>query len=605
MIRHVFGSLALSIWALIGCSQSGVVTYNLADYGVSASSCDNTERLSYVIDSLVAVQNGDPMVLNLEKGVYNFHPSEKLQRELYISNHDQVNPKNCAVIIEGARNITLDGNGAELLFHGVMLPIVIQNTENCVVKNISIDFAKPHIAQIEVMKNDTINKEITYRVEPWVDYYIKDGVFHHKGEGWDIDVQNAIAFDGQTRHIVYNTSDIWMGKRDSEIVGDRMVKAKWDDKRLVKGTRLALRSWRRPTPGVFVNQAKNTTLRNLTVHYADGMGLMAQMSENITLDEFNVKLKGENDPRYFTTQADATHFSACKGVIKSVNGLYEAMMDDAINVHGTYLKVIERLDDYTLIAEYQHPQAFGFKWGEVGDLVQFVSANTMEVIGDENVVTEISPENDTNGDKKFTIEFEEKLNGNISNATTIGIENLTWTPEVLFANNMIRNNRARGTLFSTPKKTVVENNVFDHTSGCAILLCGDCNGWFETGACRDVTIRNNTFINALTNMFQFTNGVISIYPEIPNLEGQKKYFHGGRKRAITITDNHFITFDMPLLYAKSVDGLVFQRNKVTVNNDFEPLHTIRKRFLFEKTANVEILDNDIPDFLFERDVEFR
>lgn len=91
----------------------------------------------------------------------------------------------------------------------------------------------------------------------------------------------------------------------------------------------------------------------------------------------------------------------------------------------------------------------------------------------------------------------------------------------LFADNVIRNNRARGTLFSTPLKTVVERNLFDHTSGTAILLCGDCNGWFETGACRNVLIRNNRFINALTNMFQFTEAVISIYPEIPDLEHQK------------------------------------------------------------------------------------
>ena len=129
---------------------------------------------------------------------------------------------------------------------------------------------------------------------------------------------------------------------------------------------------------------------------------------------------------------------------------------------------------------------------------------------------------------------------------------------------MIRNNRARGSLFSTPKKTVVENNIFDHTSGTAILLCGDCNGWFETGACHDVLIRNNKFINALTNQFQFTNAVISIYPEIPDLKGQKKYFHGG----IVIEDNEFETFDMPILYAKSVDGLVFRNNVIRQNHDY-------------------------------------
>ncbi|KAA2284222.1 alpha-1,3-galactosidase B, partial [Acinetobacter sp. AB118710] len=75
------------------------------------------------------------------------------------------------------------------------------------------------------------------------------------------------------------------------------------------------------------------------------------------------------------------------------------------------------------------------------------------------------------------------------------------------------------------KKTLVENNRFDHTSGTAILLCGDANGWYETGSCHDIQIRNNTFINALTNMFQFTNAIISIYPEIPDLKNQQKYFH--------------------------------------------------------------------------------
>lgn len=46
---------------------------------------------------------------------------------------------------------------------------------------------------------------------------------------------------------------------------------------------------------------------------------------------------------------------------------------------------------------------------------------------------------------------------------------------MLFADNVIHNNRARGALFSTPKKTIAENNLFDHTSILAILLCGDCN----------------------------------------------------------------------------------------------------------------------------------
>lgn len=169
---------------------------------------------------------------------------------------------------------------------------------------------------------------------------------------------------------------------------------------------------------------------------------------------------------------------------------------------------------------------------------------------------------------------------------------------MLFADNVIRNNRARGALFSTPRRTVVEDNLFDHTSGTAILLCGDCNGWYETGACRDVTIRRNRFVNALTSMYQFTNAVISIYPEIPDLPGQKQYFHSG----IVIEDNEFDTFDMPILYAKSVDGLVFRRNVVRQNSDYGQMHWNTHRFLFERVANDVIEGNDFRGGAGEYDV---
>lgn len=336
----------------------------------------------------------------------------------------------------------------------------------------------------------------------------------------------GIAFEGDTKHLVYNTSDVYCPiKGVKEIAPRRILAPEWKDQRLVPGTVMALRGWYRPTPGIFLSHDVNTTIENVQVHYAEGMGLLAQLCENITLDKFGVCLRGENDPRYFTTQADATHFSGCKGKIVSRNGLYEGMMDDAINVHGTYLKVMKRVDDRTLVGRYMHNQAWGFEWGCIGDEVQFVRSNTMELIGETNRIASIRPydKEQIAGAREFLITFTEPVDAAINEKSGFGIENLTWTPEVLFAGNVIRNNRARGTLFSTPKATVVEDNLFDHTSGAAVLLCGDCNGWYETGACRNVIIRKNRFVNALTNLFQFTNAVISIYPEIPNLKDQQKY----------------------------------------------------------------------------------
>lgn len=210
----------------------------------------------------------------------------------------------------------------------------------------------------------------------------------------------------------------------------------------------------------------------------------------------------------------------------------------------------------------------------------------------ENQIISIEPIRSTANDpiKDFRIKFATPLPGEIDpEQTDIGIENLTWTPTVRFTDNIVRNNRARGALFSTPKPTRVERNIFDHTSGCAILLCGDSNGWYETGACKDVVIRDNKFINALTSMYQFTNAVISIYPEIPRLDKQKKYFHSG----IRIENNEFESFDKPILYAKSVQGITFTNNQINTNKEYPAFHPIKKRILFERVADANVFDNRI------------
>ena len=578
----------LSLSLVLSCTT-------LSAHGLKANSSKNASPvLQKALAKIKAeYKEGEKVILRFPEGRYEFHEKGAAVREYYISNHDQTNPKKVGIALEDMKNLTLDGQGSEFVFHGRMLPVSLLRSENCLLKNFSIDFENPHIAQVKIVENDP-QDGIVFEPAPWVDYRIaKDSIFEAYGEGWTMRHSWGIAFDGDTKHLVYNTSDIGCPTKGASEVAPRRIHAPgWKDARLVPGTVVAMRGWGRPTPGIFLSHDVNTTIENVKVHYAEGMGLLAQLCENITLEKFGVCLKGDADPRYFTTQADATHFSGCKGKIVSCNGLYEGMMDDAINVHGTYLKVVKRVDDRTLVGRYMHGQSWGFEWGCPGDEVQFIRSNTMELVGKQNKIISIRPydKEQTEGAREFLITFQEPVDQVINEQSGFGIENLTWTPEVLFSGNVIRNNRARGSLFSTPRKTIVENNLFDHTSGAAILLCGDCNGWFETGACRHVIIRKNRFVNALTNLFQFTNAVISIYPEIPDLKGQQQYFHGGPEGGIVIEDNEFETFDAPILYAKSVDGLVFRNNTIKLNTEYKPFHPNRNRFWLERVTNVTIAE---------------
>ncbi len=592
-------SAALMLTASV-CAAGNPVIINIdKTYGIKPGNGKSvTAKMGKALNDIRQKYNGRNVKIVLAPGRYDFYPDKSANRTYFISNHDQDNPKNVGMPIEGIDSLEIEGNGADLIFHGRMLPISVINSRGVKINNLHIDFAEPHITQLTILSNDP-QKGITFSVPEWARTRIADDTrLELYGDGWSVKPGGGIPFEGDTKRVVYGTGDISV-PLDSVVRIDRQtyLAPRWRSKTIKPGMVVTARSWGRPTPGIFLSECTNPTLNGVSVHYAEGMGLLAQLCDSVTLTGFNVSLRGDNDPRYFTTQADATHFSGCKGKITSTGGLYEGMMDDAINIHGTYLKVVGREDDKTLLGQYMHGQSYGFKWGEPGDSVNFINSSTMELLGSTNHIAAISPvDKETDlGAKVFRITFTEAVPAEINADKTFGIENLSWTPEVLFADNIIRNNRARGSLFSTPRTTIVERNLFDHTSGTAILLCGDCNGWFETGACRDVVIRDNRFINALTSLYQFTAAVISIYPEIPDLEGQTTPFHGGKGYpGVVIENNEFQMFDAPLLYAKSIDGLVFRNNRISFNKDYPPFHYNKYNIRLEHTRNVTVENNTTP-----------
>lgn len=58
------------------------------------------------------------------------------------------------IALEDMKNLTIDGQGSEFVFYGRMIPVSLLRSENCVLKNFSIDFEQPHIAQVQVVEND-------------------------------------------------------------------------------------------------------------------------------------------------------------------------------------------------------------------------------------------------------------------------------------------------------------------------------------------------------------------------------------------------------------------------------------------------------------------
>jgi hypothetical protein len=255
-----------------------------------------------------------------------------------------------------------------------------------------------------------------------------------------------------------------------------------------------------------------------------------------------------------------------------------------------YVPVVERINDTTLKGCFAHDMSLGLIWATPGDTVAFVTKKTMNPAG-TGIVSSFNLLDKMN----FVITFQQKIPESIT--TDFALENLTWTPNATITHCFVGSNRARGYLISTPGRVLIENNIFE-TSGSAILIAGDANYWFESGAVTDVTIRNNEFrFPCNSSSYQFCNAIISIYPEIPEADSLLPYH-----KNITIEENTFNPSDYPVIYAKSVDGLVFRNNTITRSYEYQPWHPSKFSFIFDACRNVEIAGNKIGDDVLGKNI---
>lgn len=531
--------------------------------------------------AIQAMREAPGSTLKLAKGVYHFRAEGALKKHFHISNHDQPDWQPVAIPLVDLQGATIDGGGSVFLFHGVVQPILIMDSERVTLKGIGVDYAIPHHAQGELTKVEADAYEMKVDMVKFP-HRVQNDWLVFEGEGWTArDHGVGIVFDGKTGEIVPGTADYnYKGKLSELAPGTYRIEKNLASAGIKAGDFLTFRQgWQRPHPAVTIYRARDTVLENCPIHSSHGMGLLAQRSENIRLSGGGVHPR-PGTGRVFSSGADATHFSNCKGLILAENGYYSGMMDDAINVHATCLRIEEKIDDSTLRCRYVHGQSIGFETFLPGETLRFIQAKWLTP-RDPCKVAAVRKLSTT----EVVITLYKPMPEDLGKGDAV--ENADWFPEVVFRGNTVKHNRARGSLFTTPRKVLVEKNTFESIAGSAILLAGDANGWYESGGCHDVVIRENVFRDNLTSRFQFTEALISIYPEIPDLKGQTEFYH----RKVRITGNTFKTFDVPLVFAISTKGLEFARNTVNYNTRLPGWN--KPPFILRRCEDVVIRGNTV------------
>ncbi len=470
---------------------------------------DMTRAVAEAIDGCRA---GGTVVL--QEGEYHFYADRAKEMDFFISNHDQPRPRKVQLAIEDAKDLALIGSGAgaKLVFHGVSTGLLVMDSSRVRIENIEMDWDAPPIgeARITGFRKDG-SPELDFRVT-----------------GSDGRGNAQMLWDGATHAIKPGTGDIF--KMSQAAVGDT----------------ISFRTWSRPAPAICLYRASGVEFKGVAIHSAHGMGLLAQRSRDIA------RRGGGVYPRegcFCSTTADATHFSNCRGLVSVTGARFEGMMDDAINVHATCLRIDGKVGPGRVRCRYVHDQAYGFEVFAPGETLRFIRARTLEN-GPTAKVTAV----DVEDERTIVVSLDREVEGY---GAGDAVENADWQPEVEFNGNVVRNNRARAALFTTSGRVVARGNTFDHVSGSAILFAGDASNWYESGACNDVEISGNRFIDCLTSPYQFCNAVITVAPSVPDLEAQKTPYH----RNIRIFGNVFDSPGAKLWDAVSVEGVTWRDNE--------------------------------------------
>lgn len=296
------------------------------------------------------------------------------------------------------------------------------------------------------------------------------------------------------------------------------------------------------------------------------MALIGEKLNNVSLDNFNVALSKDSD-RMVGTTADATHFINCKGLISYKNCLFENMLDDASNVHGTYMKVEDILDENTVGLRFNHHQQNGFDFAEVGDEINFINRTDLHGVQKARVIMVESI-----NEGYYKIKIDQKISKKVT--TNSAIENLSWSAALKMENCTIRQNRARSLLITTDKKVEILNSYFSSMMA-GIRICGDANHWFESGPVTEVIIKGNTFEDMAISGAK-PQAVLQVDPVISKEYREKNYYH----KNIVFENNTVNTFDPLIVYAINVDGLSIRNNRFKKTNTYPTI--------FSDLANIDV-----------------
>ncbi|MFE4710609.1 right-handed parallel beta-helix repeat-containing protein [Paenibacillus sp. NPDC056722] len=549
----------------------------LTDYGAQPDTeLDNQAAMTAALQAAAGISG--PVVLDCPKGRYHFYVDEATRAPYYISNttSETENPdvtKTIGILLKGLHNFTLEGNGSLFIFHGKQTMILLDGCSNVELRNLHTDYYRPTVTEMTITSGGTHSFDT--EVHPDSRYEIRDGRLVWIGEGWSFTEGPMQTYD-PVRNATWRM-DNWLEQATSvEELEPMKLRLHFDfHPEVVPGHVLQNRDGIRDQVGVFITGSSNVTFTDVGLHFLHGLGVVGQFSENLTFRRMDLSPRPETG-RTVAGFADFIHMSSCRGKVTVADGYFAGSHDDPVNVHGTYLRIVEQPAPNEVKVRFMHHQTYGFLAFHPGDEIEFVRSGSLISYAKGKVVAV-----DFLNPRELLLTLADPAPEGIGSHDVI--ENVTWTAEVEVVNNHFARVPTRGVLVTSRRKAVIANNTFERMHMNAVLIAADAESWYESGKVEDVTITGNRFVECGSG----EHPVIFIAPENVDIDENAPVHQG-----IIITGNRFELKDTLALSAKSTSGLVFQSNEI-VSDGRSALSSLDEAIVLTACSGVDIADNTL------------
>jgi hypothetical protein len=348
---------------------------NIEDFGICPGS--GADAAPAVREALEFCKKSGDRRLIFPAGRYEFWPDKAAEHYLFISNNTE-GLKRLAFPLCDFDGFEIDGRGSEFVFHGSVLPFAVQNSRDIRLTGFSIDWKRPFHSE----------GRIADAGDGWVDvefsrefpYKIQNRRLVFLGEdGEELHFSNLLEFDAERRETAFGAQDNYgIGNRHEadEIKPGRVHMTAALASAPTPGNIFVFGSDHRRYPGIAVSGSHRVQIDTLTLHHSGGMGIIAQMTTDLTVRNVQVT-PPPGKRRLASLTADAAHFVNCRGRIEITDCIFENQMDDAINIHGIYTRIAARLSAHELEVALIHDEQLGIDIFAPGDTAEIVNSETL------------------------------------------------------------------------------------------------------------------------------------------------------------------------------------------------------------------------------------